>query len=201
MSDTEIIVQNPPAIEIIDEGDNIEVLVEQARYVEIVVTGGRGQKGDDGSSGQDGREVELQSTSEYLQWRYVGETGWTNLISISELISVVTKPAGQTLSAQRIVIMDSDGKLYYGDKDTVSTAKKTLGLTLHSGNLDEDIRVLLSGRISDPSFSFTLGMSIYLGNNGLLTQIYPTSGYVLKLGIPVDANTFILKIDIPIILG
>lgn len=35
--------------------------------------------------GDNGREVELQKTSTHLQWRYIGDTSWINLLSLSEL--------------------------------------------------------------------------------------------------------------------
>jgi hypothetical protein len=35
--------------------------------------------------GEDGREVELQVTATYIQWRYTGEVDWTNLMALSEL--------------------------------------------------------------------------------------------------------------------
>ena len=37
------------------------------------------------ASGTDGREVELQAGSEYIQWRYKGAESWANLIAISAL--------------------------------------------------------------------------------------------------------------------
>lgn len=36
-------------------------------------------------SGTDGREIELQKSSTHIQWRYVGDSVWTNLITIDEL--------------------------------------------------------------------------------------------------------------------
>ncbi len=44
--------------------------------------GEKGDKGDKGDPGQDGREVEFRRTYDYIQWRYVGDTQWTNLISL-----------------------------------------------------------------------------------------------------------------------
>lgn len=41
--------------------------------------------GTDGSDGIDGREIELQATDTYIQWRYVWDPTWTNLIEIAEL--------------------------------------------------------------------------------------------------------------------
>src|SRR5690606_3233669 len=35
--------------------------------------------------GKDGREIELRVTETHIQWRYVGDSTWTNLIALSEL--------------------------------------------------------------------------------------------------------------------
>lgn len=48
----------------------------------FIVTGG--SEGG-GGSGTDGREVELQTSATHIQWRYVGEASWTNLIALTEL--------------------------------------------------------------------------------------------------------------------
>ena len=41
--------------------------------------------GADGADGTDGREVELQTNATHVQWRYVGEATWNDLILLSEL--------------------------------------------------------------------------------------------------------------------
>ena len=37
------------------------------------------------TSGSDGREIELQTTETMIQWRYVGDEAWTDLIALSSL--------------------------------------------------------------------------------------------------------------------
>jgi hypothetical protein len=44
-----------------------------------------GLDGKDGKPGADGREIELNKSSTHVQWRYVGETIWHNLILLTEL--------------------------------------------------------------------------------------------------------------------
>lgn len=44
-----------------------------------------GINGADGADGTDGREIELQKDLLYIQWRYVGDPTWTNLIAYSDL--------------------------------------------------------------------------------------------------------------------
>ncbi len=53
----------------------------------FTVTNGTG--GADGQNGADGKEIELQAdtTSGYIKWRYVGETSWQNLIALSAITS------------------------------------------------------------------------------------------------------------------
>jgi hypothetical protein len=38
-----------------------------------------------GTPGADGREVELQKGTTHIQWRYVGDTPWTDLVALVEL--------------------------------------------------------------------------------------------------------------------
>lgn len=52
--------------------------------------GATGATGSAGSSGDDGREVELQTSATHVQWRYVGDSTWTNLLPLSE----ITGPQG-----------------------------------------------------------------------------------------------------------
>ncbi|NCU29776.1 collagen-like protein [Candidatus Saccharibacteria bacterium] len=49
------------------------------------VAGADGVDGQVGTDGTDGREIELQKGIYYIQWRYVGEPGWRNLIAYSDL--------------------------------------------------------------------------------------------------------------------
>lgn len=44
-----------------------------------------GADGADGADGDDGREIELQKSATHIQWRYVGETSWTNLVALADI--------------------------------------------------------------------------------------------------------------------
>lgn len=41
--------------------------------------------GGGGTPGKDGREIELQNSGTAIQWRYVGDNAWTDLVQLSEL--------------------------------------------------------------------------------------------------------------------
>ena len=52
--------------------------------------GVNGENGTDGKDGKDGKSIEVQRTTEYIQWRYEGDE-WQNLVAIAD----ITGPAGQ----------------------------------------------------------------------------------------------------------
>ena len=47
--------------------------------------GDTGSTGATGATGDDGREVELQNNGSYLQWRYVGEVSWINMLALEDI--------------------------------------------------------------------------------------------------------------------
>ena len=47
--------------------------------------GTNGTNGSNGTNGTNGREVELQNSGTYIQWRYAGDVSWTNLVLLSDL--------------------------------------------------------------------------------------------------------------------
>lgn len=46
---------------------------------------GPGTPGVKGDPGTDGREVQFQNSGTHIQWRYVGDVGWTNLVALSAI--------------------------------------------------------------------------------------------------------------------
>lgn len=59
--------------------DNIlSLMAGEKSIASVTITGGSG-------SGTDGREVELQNNGTHIQWRYVGEESWTNLIALEDI--------------------------------------------------------------------------------------------------------------------
>lgn len=56
------------------------------KITEMIQAGGLGgDPGTDGTDGTDGREIELQTNATHIQWRYVGEVSWTDLVALSTI--------------------------------------------------------------------------------------------------------------------
>jgi len=48
-------------------------------------TGSTGATGANGVDGTDGKEIELQKTATHIQWRYVGDVTWNNLVALTDI--------------------------------------------------------------------------------------------------------------------
>ena len=51
----------------------------------VLPTGRDGQDGRNGVDGKNGKEVELNTSDSYIQWRYAGTESWNNLVALSSL--------------------------------------------------------------------------------------------------------------------
>lgn len=79
---------NGKSIEYAWRGTELGIRQEgQSDYVYVDLQGPQGLPGTGGSGGTgvDGREIELQKGNTHIQWRYVGESSWRNLIAIEDL--------------------------------------------------------------------------------------------------------------------
>lgn len=104
------------------------------------------------------------------------------------------------MSAPRVVYAGPSG-LEVADKDTVSQQDKLIGVTITSAAAAGDtVKVVLEGKIDDPSFSFTPG-PIWLGNAGVLTQTKPTSGLLAPIAVAITSTHINVNIGLAIKLA
>lgn len=75
-------------------GDELVAVVQAGATVRVPSSALKGLQGD---PGDDGREVELQKGATHIQWRYVGDPTWTDLVSLDD----ITGPPGPRARAAR----------------------------------------------------------------------------------------------------
>lgn len=79
----------------------------------------------EGQNGADGREVELQAASGYIQWKYEDDPSWTNLISLA----AITGPAGTAG-----VVAANAPATYDSNTQTIGVSVGTASGTVAAGN-------------------------------------------------------------------
>jgi hypothetical protein len=116
-------------------------------------------------------------------------------------INYINILAGQDLSGHRVVSSNSTGYVIYADKDIPDTGNKVLGITtgaVINGNIAE---VQLVGVLEEPSWNWNSTDPIFIGNNGQLTQIAPSTGYLYIVGFPMSTTKIFIDKQPPIVLG
>lgn len=70
--------------------------------------------GGSGTPGKDGREIEIQNNGTAIQWRYVGDRSWTDLVQLSDITGAKGDPGENGITPT----IGENGNWYLGDEDT-----------------------------------------------------------------------------------
>lgn len=103
-----------------------------------------------------------------------------------------------TVSAIKAIYQNTSG-VSHGDKDTYTEAT-IIGISI-TGNVDgETIKYKTDGRLEDSFFNFPLNDPLYLGDDGAITNVAPTTGHRTRLGHSLGVGAMFIQIEEPIIL-
>ena len=116
-------------------------------------------------------------------------------------VGIITKIAGQVLSANKAIVLNSAGKVIFADKDNIDHFFKVYGVTRNSAILDETVEITTYGEHENNTWSWELDKAIYLSTGGELTQAPPTTGFIIQIGFPVTATTVFVNIKSSLNLG
>lgn len=111
---------------------------------------------------------------------------------------IITCQTESPLSGHRFVVLD-DASAVYADCMTADHAHRVIGMTTGASNAGL-VSVQTSGEHEEPTWSWTLGIPIFLSTTGLMTQTPPASGFLLIVGFPISATKIYIKINQPITL-
>lgn len=89
---------------------NPDALVQIWAAIDELKAGG----GGGGTPGKDGREIEIQNNGTAIQWRYVGDESWTDLVQLSEITGEKGDPGQDGITPT----IGENGNWYLGDEDT-----------------------------------------------------------------------------------
>ena len=143
---------------------------------------------------QDDITVSLEQVDQ-IEVVIAGEGGWSTATTTFDVVAAVA------IGGHRIVAADSTGKGIYADKDVLSTLQHILGISVGAAAQGDSVTILPNGIMSEPSWTLNMGLPVFLGNTGQLTQVAPTSGSILQVGVAVAATRLYVDIKIPIVIG
>lgn len=128
----------------------------------------------------------------------VGEPGPPGIQGEPGIQSQETYIAGETVGGHRILVTQADGTLIYADNTNPDHANQAVRISLQAADAGYPINVQINGRITEPSWAWTPGATLYVGANALPTETEPVSPAVFSKPIAVaETATRILMINEP----
>jgi hypothetical protein len=102
-----------------------------------------------------------------------------------------TLTASATLSGHRAVTIRPDGTLEYASNTVLNHLHAPIWLTTAAVTSGDQAIVLLYGVLTEPSWSWTPAAPLYLGINGVVTQVPPSvpALFLAQLGIATSPTT------------
>ena len=190
--------------------------------------GPQGQKGDKGDPGLvwsgpwTAREYQVGETVEVSGSSYIATTVTTqtppgidwDLVSGglgSFLVQSFTVSGAGTVQAGRVVIINDSGTVEYADSTVLDHRHRVVGITLQTGVTSDTVSVVLSGILDgdvivpgSPIWNWIIGLPIFLGSNGMLTQeseqLGVTRVFQIIVGTPVATNAIRVMFHPPYIV-
>jgi hypothetical protein len=108
---------------------------------------------------------------------------------------VIQCTAGEALGGHRVVVLNAVAEAVYASNAVPAHLHKVLGLTTGAEILGAVATVQTGGEMVEPTWAWTLDTPIFLGTNGLLTQVEPTTGFSLVVAFPITATKVFIKIQ------
>lgn len=105
--------------------------------------------------------------------------------SVSRILRTFT--AGEDLSGHVLVTRQTDGTVTLASQDQPSEVNASFWMTTGSALSGSPVEVLILGDFSEPSWSWSVG-PIYLGLSGAMTQVPPSSGFLVQVAYATGPN-------------
>lgn len=104
------------------------------------------------------------------------------------------------IGGHRVVVLDG-GKAIYADKDTPGHINKVYGISIGAGSIGQNVTIRTYGKLEEVTWNWIPDRLIFLGNNGLLTQTPPTTGFRCPVAFPLTSTVIHIDIKESIQLG
>ena len=123
-----------------------------------------------------------------------GAGGESSLSVISQCV------AGEIISGHRAVYKKNNS-IYYADKDIEETVSGLLGISVGAALIGGAVNLVFAGELTEPSWNWNYPAPIFIGNNGILTQVAPLSGWMVIIAKSISPTAVWVKPEEPILRG
>lgn len=94
--------------------------------------------------------------------------------------------------------ISSSNTIMTASSNNITHCNKVVGLIIETKAQGEQVKVQISGEVSNTSWNLVAGYSYYLGNGGTISNVAPTTGFIQKVGIAKNSTTLSINLGQPI---
>ena len=109
-------------------------------------------------------------------------------------------PAAGPLSGHRLLALVA-GSAVYADTNTPAHKLSVIGISPGAVNAGELVAPVSSGPMNEPGWTWTPGLPVYAGPNGVLTQSPAPTGWLRILGVAQTPTRLLVAMREPITQG
>lgn len=106
---------------------------------------------------------------------------------------VINRLCGNTVLALRVVVSDPNGHIVHASNLNPSHVYAILGIAITGGVYGQYATIQYTGVIMDPAWNWNHGYPVYLSDDGVLTQIQPTEGFIYQIGYATTPHELALR--------
>jgi len=108
----------------------------------------------------------------------------------------------EDIGGHRVICQQGLSGAIYADNTVLAKANSVLGVTTGAANNGANIQFVRQGTITEPSWNFVPDGLVFLGTNGLLTQVPPVApAFLVVIGCALTATSLRVNIQPPLILS
>lgn len=141
-----------------------------------------GGGGGSGTPGKDGREIQIQNNGTAIQWRYVGDESWTDLVQLSDITGAKGDPGEDGITPT----IEENGNWYLGDEDTGKPSRGEKGNPGDKGDPGEKGDPGPTG--ATPNIQIGTVQTLEPGQQATASMTGTPENPLLNLGIPKGAT-------------
>ena len=109
------------------------------------------------------------------------------------------KVSGQDLGGHRVVMLATNGFIYYASSFTENHYNKILGITTQASTAGANTIIQIMDVMEEGSWDWTPDLPVFLGDNGLLTQNEEDTGiFILQIGVALTATKIYIDKQFPL---
>ena len=113
---------------------------------------------------------------------------------------ICSKVVSETISALQLVRLDNPTDVSIATSNGTCPDATVFGMARTAATVGNNVEIVRSGKVYDSSFTFPVNDPLFLGVNGVITNVAPATGFLTQIGYSGGPGLIILEITDPIML-